>query len=325
MAEQPQGKGNNFVPVLVGLGILIVAGTVFVLSPWKGTDNPNSGPLAVLPNGDTVQETTTVEEPLSVEEIVEVSPGQFAVRQRYFEEAFRPKRDEYKLFKKASEHLGIALAQVPDFFSLNSEAEIFSQLPKIPEDFSEIAYLLASGRFYALGSLSEEYYMQPEFYPGFKESGLKYWSQPDPKYWATNGYGTYPAEQFDTLSLSGRQDFTAVVFFYTGHGVQTYQGATIIPTASSLKHFDLSISPDTVLLEPVFPKFSKDWAYQLMITGKLKPGTPPGQYEVDFILVPPPKEKREEWEFKYRNIYFNAAGSIGPSNYPIKFVIDVTE
>ncbi|MCR4369192.1 MAG: hypothetical protein NUV67_04775 [archaeon] len=319
MVEEQQSKGNNLVPTLIVGIILVAAVAIFALNPFKA-ENSSGTPLAVLPIEGEAQE-----EPQSVSETIEIAPGQFAVRQRYFEETFRPKRDEYNLFEKASQFLGIPIEKVPAFFSLNSESEIFSQLPKIPEDFSEIAYLLASGRYYAIGSLSEEYFQQPEFYPGFKDQGLKYWSEPNPKYWATNGYGTYPAEQFDTLSVSGRKDFIGVVFFYTGYGVQTYQGATIIPSSESLEHFDIEVSPSTFLLEPVFPKFSRNWANQVTIKGKLRDGTPPGEYEIDFMVVAPPREKREEWEFKYRNLYFDAANAISPSGYPIKFTINVTE
>ncbi|VVB98893.1 Uncharacterised protein [uncultured archaeon] len=250
-------------------------------------------------------------------------PTAYAVRQRYFEEAFKPYRNDYNLFGKAAAFLKMPIEKMPEYFSLNSESEIFADLPPVPKDFSEVAYLLVSGKNYAIGKISSDYYLQPEFYPGFKESGLRFWSEPNPKYWGVNGYGTYPAEQFDTLSLSGRSDFTAVVFFYASYGVQTYQGVTLVPSAETMKNFDVNISPDTFLLTPTFPKFNKDWAQAIVIKGELKPDTPPGDYTLGFLISSPPKEKKEEWSFKYRNLYFDAAGSIGPSGYPIKFNVTV--
>ncbi len=306
------------------LAIIIVAVAAVFLLGQGGAPRPSGAP-----NGGPGAAEVQTPQPFldsGTGEPAEITPSSFAVRQRYFEEAFRPRRQDYDLFEKASEHLGIPIQQVPEFFSLNSEEEIFEQLPPPPEDFSEIAYLLASGRTYAIGGLSEEYFLQPEFYPGFKESGLKYWSEPDPKYWSTNGYGSYPGEQFDTLSHSGRRgEFVAVVFFYTGYGVQTYQGLTFVPASDSLNYFDIKIEPDTILLTPVFPAFSSDWAHQIVITGKLKPDTPPGEYTIGLVVAPPPKEKRDEWGFKYRNLYFDAATAIGPSGYPIKLNITVEE
>ena len=247
------------------------------------------------------------------------------MRQRYFEEAFQPNRNSYRLFEKAAAFLGIPLNQVPGYFSLNSENEVFAELPAVPADFSEVAFLLANGETYAIGGFSDAYFKQPEVYPGFKDLGLKFWSEPDPKYWGTGGYGAYPAEQSDVLSLSGRPDFSAVIFFYAGYGVQTYQGVTIVASSETLEKFDIEITPDTFLLEPTFPKFYEGWAERVQITGNVKAGTPPGDYELSFRVIPPPKEKKDEWKFRYRNIYFDAASGIAPSGTPIKFNIRVTE
>ncbi len=311
-------KTNKNWKMLFG-AVVIIALAVIVYSFISDQDD-SSVPLALLTQDS--QENNEVN--LTGNE-GKIKPSSYAVRKEYFEEAFKPRRDEYNLFEKASERLGIPLEDVPEYFTLNSEEDIFNELPQVPEDFSEVAYLLATGRTYAIGNLSEEYFLQPEFYPNFKENGLKYWSEPDPKYWTTNGYGTYPAEQFDVLSYSNRDEFLAVVFLYTGYGVQTYQGATLIPSSGSLEYFDITISPDTFLLTPTFPKFSKDWAHQIVIAGKLKPDTPPGEYSIGLLIVKPPYEKKVEWASKYRNLYFDAATGIAPSNFPIRFTITVKE
>ncbi|HZX19986.1 MAG TPA: hypothetical protein VFF13_03155 [archaeon] len=326
--DSPITKNNGFNPVLLIVVVVLVGAITFLLI---NNSNSTQG-LAILP-GETqtiadseIQTDATqidsVETTASSEDLT-VSPSSFPVRQRYFEETFKPKRESYDLFKKAAEHLNIPIEKVPEYFSLNSESEVFNELPPIPTDFSEIAFLLATGRTYSIGLLSEGYYMQPEFYPGFKESGIKYWTEPDPKYWATNGYGSYPADQADILSKSGRDEFTAVVFFYTGYGVQTYQGTTIIPTSESLEHFDIQVTPDTFLLTPTFPKFTSDWVQQIIITGKLKPNTPPGDYSIGFLITTPPIDKKQEWEFKYRNLYFDTVNSIAPSRFPFAFNITV--
>ena len=88
----------------------------------------------------------------------ELDPSRFAVRQRYFEEAFQPNRNSYRLFEKAAAFLGIPLNQVPGYFSLNSENEVFAELPAVPADFSEVAFLLANGETYAIGGFSHAYF-----------------------------------------------------------------------------------------------------------------------------------------------------------------------
>lgn len=310
------GAGKSAIIALLAVAVVAVA-AVFILN------QPPKSPLVTLPDsGNTGAVQPAVEKEQTTGEIKATS---YAVRQRYFEEAFVPRREQYGLFEKAAKHLGMPLEKVPEYFSLESEKEIFELLPPAPKDFSEVSYLLASGRSFAIGGLSEDYYLQPEFYPGWKDNGLKYWTEPNPVYWTTSGYGTYPGDQFDTLSKSGRKNFVAVVFFYSGYGVQTYQGTTIIPAAESLEYFDITIEPDTFLLTPTFPKFSSDWARKIVVRGTMKENTPPGDYTIGFLVVAPPKEKEDEWGFKYRNIYFNAASSIAPSRFPFQFFVKVLE
>ncbi|MDO8537583.1 MAG: hypothetical protein Q7S21_01740 [archaeon] len=248
---------------------------------------------------------------------------QFIIRQQYFEEAFKPKRDEYKIFEKTAKNMSKPVEQIPELFGLKSEQEIWGELPPIPADFSETAYILAAGRYYSIGLLEEPYFLQPEFYPNFKTQALRYWINPDATSWIPQGYGTYPAYQSDTLVRGDREEFIGVVFFHTSWGVQGYQGTTIVPTSETLKYFDITISPDTFLLGATFPKFNKQWAQKVVIQGKLKPDTPPGVYSLGFNIISPPKEFAAEWEKQYKLLYFSAASSIKPTGYPVQFDIFV--
>jgi len=253
----------------------------------------------------------------------EPSNGVPLVRQQYFQEAFQPNRENYKVFEVAAKFSGKPLSEMPRFFALSSEAEIWEELPPVPKDFSEIAYLLASGRFFTIENLDEGYYKQPEFYPGFKQTGLRFWTQPDPRGWATGGYGTYPAEQWTDLKKGETENFKSTVFLYNGFGVQTYQGVTLFVGGDASKYFDISISPQTFLLDADFPKFQKGWAQKITIRGSLKPGTPKGEYTVPIMIGFPPEEKQKEWENKYRNLYQSAAASVKPSGNPIDLHIKV--
>ncbi|MDD5163369.1 MAG: hypothetical protein PHD95_04135 [Candidatus ainarchaeum sp.] len=252
-----------------------------------------------------------------------INPSQFVSREDYFREVFKPHRNQYGLFGKAADFLKKPVSEIPAYFGLNNEQEIFEALPEIPSDFSDIAYLLAQGKYFDLGLLDERYYKQPEFYDNFKTLGVRYWTRPDPKYWVANGYGTYPAEQWDSLQIGQREDFKGVVFFYSSWGVQSFQGVSLSPDSESQKYFDIQITPKTFLLEPSFPKFGKNWAYKIEIAGKLKPNTPPGVYHVGINVEVPPNEFRSKWALEHKNIYFDAANAIRPAGNQIQFDITV--
>ena len=244
-------------------------------------------------------------------------PSQYLSRQSYFEEAFRPSREEYAIFEKAAAHSGKPLASMPQFFSLKDEVAIFSALPPIPQNFGEIAYFLASGSFFAIGGLSEGYWKQPEFYPGFKENGLRYWTQPDPTSWAPNGYGTYPAEQWATLKVGETEQFEATIFLYSGYGVQTYQGVSLFPDSEANAYFDIEATPNTFLLEPNFPAFQSEWVKKITIRGTLKPNAPKGEHTIAINVGFPPEDKRKEWALKYLNLYQDGAAGARPSGNQI--------
>jgi len=311
------GKGIAVKIGVAAVAVVVVAGLAILAMPYFS--QPSQPGLASLPEAPLQEEEQEAEE-----SGLKVDPSQYAVRQRYFEEVFRPKRDEYNLFENASAHLGIPLEEVPEYFSLRSEKEVFSELPAAAEELSEIAYLLATGKYFSIGYLDETYYKQPEFYPNFKEHGLTYWTEPDPRYWTPHGYGSYPSEQWAELKKGETEEFTAVVFFYSNWGVQTFQGVTLMQDSESKEYFDLEISPQNLLLEPSFPKFYENWAHKIIIRGRLLPETGPGEYNIGINVERPPADLRSRWEFEHKNIYFDAAaGGIKPSGDQILLRIKV--
>lgn len=210
------------------------------------------------------------------------------------------------------------------YFGLNTEEEIYENLPKPAEDFSEIVYLFSQGRYFSIGLLGEEYYKQPEFYPTFKTSGLRSWTRTDSRYWAPHGFGSYPSQQSDELSLSGRRESTGVVFIQSSWGVQTYQGFSLHADETSKQFFDISITPQNFLIGPAWPKFAPNWAERVVVTARVKDNTPPGTYKIIINTFTPPKELREQWQYLYKNIYFDASVSpVQPSSNLVEFVIEV--
>ncbi len=324
MKKQLPSKKTNFastarswiIPV-AGLLVLVVAlGVVF-----QNGINPTG--LVIASRADNASLSNESIPPGGSAADGKVTPSQFLSRQQYFEEAFRIDRESYAIFEKAADFSGRLLDQMPAYFSLGDEEQIWSQLPPVPNDFSEIAFLLATGKFFAIQDLDERYMKQPEFYPGFKDTGLRFWTQPDATSWASNGYGTYPSEQWADLTLGETDTFEATVFIYSGFGVQTYQGLSLFVDAASQSFFDVSVSPDTFVLEPTFPQFHPEWAKKILVTGKIKPETPAGEYTITVNVGIPPESKRQEWGTEYRNLYADAASGVRPSGNPITLHVTV--
>ena len=310
-------------------GMLLVGALAFVFlakPQVTGLTVFGSNTQPIVAEQPTTLPTTNALENFAWGESDVIRPEDFPVREEFFREIFRPRRESYKLFEKASAFLGKDIEGVKKFFLMDNEMQIWEKLPKAADDFSEIAYLFASGNYFTIGLLGPEYYKQPELYANFKTGGLKYWAKPDPRYWVPHGFGSYPSEQWDTLSLSGRKEFTGVVFVHSGWGVQTYQGMTLLPDSEFVKYFDVEITPQNFLLEPVWPRFGENWAYKVTITGRLKPETKPGSYKLAINVFTPPKELKEQWGLEHRNLYFDGSVSpVGPQGNFIEFNITVTE
>lgn len=283
----------------------------------------------LLASGTGAELFSTLQKPSAVDSSGGPGLSSFpALRSQYFREAFQPNRSEYHIFQKAADNFKLSpeeySAYAKSSLLLESEADIFSSLPPIPDDFGEVAYELANGKFFDIGALEGEYYLQPELYPGFKTTGLDTFTKYDPKYWAPGGYGTYPSDQEDELVLGSQESFSAVVFVHSGWLVQTYQGVTLVPSVTSLEKFDIVITPDNFLLGPSWPKFSRDWVQKVVITGKLKPGVSLGNYKVELNVVTPPIDLQKKWGAEHRNLYFNASAS-GLSGHVISFDFHVVD
>jgi len=223
----------------------------------------------------------------------------------------------------------------PDRTTYPIPIEIFDALPPVPSDFGEIDYMLVKGRLFAIGVLGEEYYKQPEFYPRFEEF-FSYWTDPNLGMWGTNGYGTYPADQWTEVRAG--DSFTAYAFFHTSWNVQTWQGVQLVPafpaegagefyntmSPSELKnYFDVTIEPNLFLLDPTFPAFGYNWAYKIEVRVDVAPDTPPGRYVVGFGVAKPPQEKAEEWGWEHRNFYFDASGMISVGRPQLRMMVTV--
>lgn len=259
---------------------------------------------------------------------------------KFLKELYTVNRNNYNFFEKAAAYRHESLDETKKFFlnccDLTSEADIFAELPPIPSDFAEVAFSLATGRLYQLDSIGPAYYKQPEWYFHSDQTALvnqKFafsgYIEPQLNYWGDYGGTAFPAEQFDTLSKSGRNTFSAVVFMTNGWNIQNWVGMDMVADSGALNNFDITISEESTgqpyfLLGPTFPTFSKDWATKLTITGKVKPGTPPGKYTIVVNPIGPPEQLNSKWSQEHLGLYV-PYGGIAPETGYITLVVNVTE
>lgn len=213
---------------------------------------------------------------------------------------------------------------------------VFSKLPPMPKDFYVVDLLVDKGIFTDVNRIEEAYWKQPEFYPTFEDQGVELYQHPPQGRWAAFGVGSYPSE---LIVLSPRNNQFEVAFMmYTSWLVETYQGTKFnygFPKSGNIllsdfpdgsrdviqdpavvkEYFDVEITPNEILLEPAFPLFEKNWVQKIKVKVKVK-DAPPGKYLIGVGSEAPSKEKADEWLWKYKNRYTDAAVSYGGIGRP---------
>lgn len=192
--------------------------------------------------------------------------------------------------------------------------DTFRALPSMPDDFDAVMEAINRTLDYDVG---EEYYKQPEFYPTF-EKFIGTMKNPPGDRIAIWGVGLYPARH-EYRAYQGN-DFTVVVYLHAAWMVQTFQGA-MIDADYNKEYFDVSVSPDTVLLGPAYPGFDKDWAQKIAVKIRVK-NAPKGVHYVTVNPGPPPPEQIEEWRNIYKGLYVSMSSS-SPDQPYLKIAVDV--
>jgi len=312
MPEELMKKKQRWKYQKIGLGflavILLIASGLIVFpyfsEPVKENESINLSPiLEDQTETGQQQDISLIPEPL---------------RQKYFREQWGIHRKNY--IEQGAKHLGLTEQQLLSMFDLSSEKQVWSELPIVPEDFGEINYLMQNGKFFALSSLGEEYWKQPEFYPSWKNCP-KYWTEPDPRYWTPNGYGAYVSNQFTTVTKG--EEFYAIVYVHSGCGVQTWQGTRLEVSNNARDYFNISVTPNEFLLEPMFPQIKYGWVKRIEIKGSIKEETQEGVYDIFIDVIPPSKEKQDEWSSEYKTQYFNASQGVRPARALISLEVTV--
>ncbi len=171
----------------------------------------------------------------------------------------------------------------------------FAALPAMPSNFQQVEKEINKSMLFDVG---EEYWKQPEFYPTF-EKFIPLMKKPPAERIAIWGVGIYPARH-EYRAQKG-SEFTATVYLHASWLVQTYQGAKLVAEYDK-RYFDVSVSPDIVLLGPAYPKFDKNWAQKITVKVRVKE-VPKGVHYIIVNPKAPPDEKILEWRSKYKGLY----------------------
>ncbi|MFA6035559.1 MAG: hypothetical protein WC759_01220 [Candidatus Micrarchaeia archaeon] len=178
-------------------------------------------------------------------------------------------------------------------------AGIFSQLPKFPPDFYRVEILNTYDHLTdaELVSLPEEYWKQPEWYPGFSPAGVEIMKGAEGGIGAVYGYGAYKADIWRTAKRG--ENFTAVVFIHASWGVRSYQGFMMATDYNRSAFEEVSASPGIFLLTPTWPGFTQNWTQKVVVTGRVSENAEPGDYLVTMMANRPPEELAAQWGEAY--------------------------
>jgi len=156
--------------------------------------------------------------------------------------------------------------------------EVFKNLPPYPEDLPEIRELYATQKLTDYSRLPPEYYLQPEFYPGWFATANKTYNR-DPRIHGKFGLGFYPS----TASIYLNEDTTLnlTVLIHSSPGVECYQGIVLNVTTNPPNILKTEIlKPKTIklpieyhlppnkilmLLEPTYPYFNRNWSQKFVL------------------------------------------------------------
>ena len=105
--------------------------------------------------------------------------------------------------------------------------QFFGNLPEFKEDFFQIAELVYDGKITDYSRLSNNYWLQPEFYPGWFTSLNNTYIDNNPAMWTPEGYGCYPCIK-EIVAPKG-SDIEVNTYFKTGYATEAYQGLVIKP------------------------------------------------------------------------------------------------
>ncbi len=172
---------------------------------------------------------------------------------------------------------------------------VFNELPEFPSNFDIIKRDVYDGQITDLNKVSESIYKQPEFYPTWERNGLSWFIDHDYTRWGVHGYEFYPGEiSYNVVNMTVGDEINIYSFLHTSWGIETWQGLRLVPEYNS-NYFEVSITPDEVLLEPTFPKFYNNWSQKTTLNIIATQPVPTGIYTFSVKFDAPSSKTSNVW------------------------------
>jgi hypothetical protein len=200
-------------------------------------------------------------------------------------------------------------------------ARMFQNLPPIPEDFWKVRIMIYTNKLRDLTQFGEEYWLQPEWEPSFTDTCLPKLQKADfPRTsHAAAGYGIFPIKQGWTINPG--DTIRSMTVIKSACFVPRYQGIGFhvsYPESARFRneleiwysdpskakeYFTVEYSPQEVVIGPMFPIISSDYAQRIDVNVTASPDTPPGQYLVSLEPGGTSYEFSQAMYRKYLNMY----------------------
>jgi len=193
----------------------------------------------------------------------------------------------------------------PDYV-YNFTSSVFKNLPPMPDNLLDVANKYKYAQITAR-VLSEDYYLQPEFYPMWFETANKTYGV-EPRMHGVAGYSIYPSTM-DVYITDKTKNVTLYAILHASWGVEVYQGVVIKPIYNkSLFNVEVVEPERILLLPPTYPYFENGWAKRLVLNITIKKPL----YHPEEILIKddiPPEDVEKQWRQEY-GLKYRSGGSI---------------
>ncbi len=229
-------------------------------------------------------------------------------------------------------------SELTGFQHRESIEQMFNELPEPPEDFFNVSEGIKSGSIINLENVSEEYYLQPEFYPNFEEQLLPYLLNPPEGRFGAYGLMSYPSQTVVTTYPG--ENFTVYFFMASSVFIEFYQGNKLTPvynselkiikgsfpdgtniikqdTEKARQFIDVKFTPEVFVLSPTYPEFTNEWSKKIRMDISIPYYAEPGKYTVSVIKSNTPTEKGLEWKEKYGKYTEGGMESISTPYYSV--------
>ena len=147
----------------------------------------------------------------------------------------------------------------PDY---SFSSDVFDNLPPYPDDLLEIRDLFAQNRI-NVTQLSSQYYLQPEFYPGWFGVCNNFYNS-NKTYYGVYGFNIYPS--LITMFVEEGDIVPVEALLSNGFGIPTKTGCSInVSYNSSIISVDVIEPTESFLLSQTYPCFLPDWVIPLKL------------------------------------------------------------